>query len=372
MESGHRSDESLPRGDLQGAVQSVLDQAVANGSEKAIQLAVYLKGTLVVDAWAAPAGLHVDGNALFPAFSTGKGIAATAIHRLVERGVLSLDEPIARYWPEFGANGKGGITLRHALNHTAGVPQLPDVVREDPCNWDAICGAIAQLQPLHPPGERRHYHAVTYSWLLGEPARRAVGQGFATIIANEVCRPLGISGIFFGLPDAELPRVVDVEAAPPPPSNGPPPAPDPVAVAAIPAWMWPLEAWIRRPDVRRACIPASNGFMNARSIARHYAALLAPGVDGVCLLTPATVAAAVRPSPVPSELPGVVRCGLGYHLRGPDETPDTSFGHGGYGGSVGFADRGRGLALGGVKSLMGNDAVFTAALQAIERVLDAE
>jgi CubicO group peptidase (beta-lactamase class C family) len=364
-------DGQARRDDLQRTVQSILDRAVASGSEKAIQLAAYLDGKLIVDAWAAPPGLSIDGRTLFPAFSTGKGIAATTIHRLVERRVLSWDYPIAHYWPEFGINGKGGITLRHVLSHTAGLPQLPPVVNTEPGNWDAICRAIAELTPLHAPGEKRHYHAVTFSWLLGEPARRATGRDFASIIADEICRPLGIEGIFFGLPESELPRVLDAQALPPPPPSpsAAPPPPDPVAASAVPAWMWPLETWINRPDVRRACIPASNGFMNARSIARHYAALIGPGVDGARLLSPATVAAMTEPAFLEADAPGATRWGLGYMLQGPPEAPASIFAHGGYGGSIGLADVGRRLAVGGVKSLMGSSAAFDAALQAIRQAL---
>jgi len=64
------------RNDPQDAVQRVLDRAVAEGVEDAIQVAAYFGGALVVDAWAAPAGRRVHGRTLFPVFSTGKGVAA--------------------------------------------------------------------------------------------------------------------------------------------------------------------------------------------------------------------------------------------------------------------------------------------------------
>ena len=344
----------------QGDVQQVLDRAVLDGSESAVQVAAYLNGDLIVDAWAAPEALPVDGRTLFPFFSTGKGIAATAIHRLVERGVLSWDVPIAHYWPEFAAEGKQGITLRHALTHTAGLPMMPEsceAVRGG-ADWSAMCAFLAAAAPLHPPGAHRHYHAITYSWLVGETARRADGRDFGRIVAEEVCRPLGIDTLFFGLPAATRPLCVDAEqalpTAAPEPAAGPPPPPDPVAQRAIPPWVWPLEDWINRDDVRSACIPASNGFGNARAIARHYAALIGRGVDGVRLLTDATVAAATRwDVKTDGAVPGAGRWGLGYGLQGPDDAPGVEFGHGGYGGSTGFADVRHSLAVAVVKSRMG-------------------
>jgi CubicO group peptidase (beta-lactamase class C family) len=344
-----------------GEVQRVLDRAVLEGREGAVQVAVYLEGDLIVDAWAAPAARPVDGDTLFPLFSTGKGIAATAVHRLVERGVLSWDDPIARHWPEFAAHGKGEITLRHALNHTAGLPMMPeagDMIR--PADWDAMCSFLASAAPLHPPGAQRHYHAVTYSWLVGETARRADGRDFGRIVEEEVCRPLGISTLFFGVPAAMLPFCAGAEKALPPaaplPATAAPPAPDLVSQPAIPSWICPLEDWINREDIRRACIPASNGFGNARAVARHYAALTSKGAGGVRLLSDATITEATRWDAVAAvAAPGTGRWGLGYALLGPASEPGSEFGHGGYGGSIGFADLQRSMAVGIVKSRTGGD-----------------
>ena len=144
-------------GDARERVQAVLDELVDSGAERGLQVAIYVGGELVVDAWAGVAdpatGRLVDGDTLFTVFSTTKGIVATLIHILVERGLLEYDAPIARYWPEFGANGKEGITVRHALTHTAGIPQMPDGVEiADLCDWSSMCRRVADLGPLWPAG----------------------------------------------------------------------------------------------------------------------------------------------------------------------------------------------------------------------------
>src|ERR1700722_20865411 len=101
---------------MQNRIQTLLDCLVAEGKERGLQVAAYVDGKLVLNAWAgvadADSGRAVDADTLFPVFSTTKGMAATIIHLLVERGQLSYDEPIAKVWPEFGAHGTGGITLR--------------------------------------------------------------------------------------------------------------------------------------------------------------------------------------------------------------------------------------------------------------------
>jgi CubicO group peptidase (beta-lactamase class C family) len=149
--------------DVQSTMQRILDRMVEQG-ETGLQLAVWHRGTLVVDAWAGAPGRNIDGRSLFPIYSTGKGIAATAIHILVQRGILSWEDRIARWWPEFAANGKAEITLRQCLNHTAGMAMLhADGHMEDLADWDGMCHRFAAMAPLPAPGSERHYHAISYS-----------------------------------------------------------------------------------------------------------------------------------------------------------------------------------------------------------------
>jgi CubicO group peptidase (beta-lactamase class C family) len=136
--------------DVQGAVQTLLDALVRTNRERGLQVAVYLDGDLVVDAWAGLAdpatGQPVDGETLFTAFSATKGITATVIHLLAERGQLAYDDPVTTYWPEFAAHGKARITVRHVLTHTAGVPQMPRAIPVS--DWAGQCRATAALVPL--------------------------------------------------------------------------------------------------------------------------------------------------------------------------------------------------------------------------------
>lgn len=132
------------------AVDEHLARLVADGTELGIQLAAYVDGKLALDTWAGVAddetGRMVDGETIFTIYSATKGIVATAIHLLVERGKLRYDAPIAEYWPEFAANGKGAITLRHALSHQAGIPRLPaGTSRLATTDWNQISDNRAPL-----------------------------------------------------------------------------------------------------------------------------------------------------------------------------------------------------------------------------------
>jgi CubicO group peptidase (beta-lactamase class C family) len=340
----------------QSRIQSLLDRLTASGIQRGAQVAVYLKGKLIVDAWsgvADPAGEHpIHGDTLFPVFSVSKGMTATLLHQLVERDLVSYDTPINEVWPEFAVHGKDGITLRHCLNHTAGLAHLPgDISHSEIADWSHMCRLLADARPLTPPGAQGEYHAVTFGWLCGEVACRITGRDFQTLLADEISRPLGMGGsLFMGLPtacDALVATLEEPSAIPPAPGEYPP--------SPIPASLQPLHTFMNRPDMRRACVPASSGIMTARAIARHYAALLPDGVDGVELLPPHRVHLATELQVAPDATGADFRRYLGYALAEYPGAGPRAFGHGGYGGSTGFADPARGLAVGLTRNLF-NDS----------------
>lgn len=369
--------------ELQGEVQQIIERFITDGEEVGLQVAAYVDGQLVVDAWAGIAdettGRPVDGETLFTSWSTTKGFVATCVHILADRGKLDYDEPIATWWPEFAANGKGTATVRHALTHAVGVPQMPDdVTPEMMTNWDAMCAAIAALPPLWEPGTKTGYHAWTFGWINGEIIRRVDGRPIAQFAREELCAPLGIEDFYLGIPDAVEPRVAtlrqaddhvrDFASLPDLAARAMPPN---VTTAAV----------VNRPDFRRASIPGGGGIMNARAIARHYAMLAGHGeLDGVRILSPERIdIIRALQTDANDELFGTSeRKGLGYFLGGPVNEGGSAtagpnggaFGHGGNGGSYGFADPERRLAFGLTKNLMRSGAITqeTAAFQVAEAI----
>jgi CubicO group peptidase (beta-lactamase class C family) len=200
-----------------------------------------------------------------------------------------------------------------------------------------MCSKIADSRAATAPGETVEYHALTFGWILGELVRRIDSRDFSRFMHDEICSPLGIETMFCGLPDELHAAVAVLEEPNFQPVEGQ--APD--APQSVPSWIQPLANWMNDPRVRSICQPASNGIMNARAIARHYAALLPGGVDGVELLTPSRVQEACISS---SEIPGF---GLGYQIGILDpSTRPSVFGHCGHGGSVGAANPANGWALG--------------------------
>src|SRR4051812_37531327 len=135
-------------------------------------------------------------------FSTTKGVASTVIHRLADRGELAYDEPVASYWPEFGAGGKERVTVRDLLTHRAGLSSVRAVAAraEDLLDHIALEEKLAARTVRAPTG-RSAYHAITYGWLVAGLARRITGRGLAELARTEVTEPLGITGLHIGVPD---------------------------------------------------------------------------------------------------------------------------------------------------------------------------
>ncbi len=334
-------------------VRAVLESLVAETAEIGLQVAAYLDGELVIDAWAGMAdpdnGKAVDGDTLFMLSSTTKGVTATCLHLCVEKHGLSYDMPIVEVWPEFGAHGKEKATLRHALSHQTGVPQTPvGYTPEWLPDWDRMCRGIADLTPMFAIGERTAYHSLNYGHINGEILRRVDGRPIAQFLQEEICEPLGIDGAYLGVPDNELDRVAVL-------TDGPPAPPEYDArMVGEPAGSRVAEVFNRR-EVVQASVPGSGGLFSARGLARHYAMLAQWGeLDGVRVLPESRIRAGIELQSFEwDEIYRIrARRALGYR-RGIDTGPLASreaFGHVGGGGSFGYADPARKLAIGFAKN----------------------
>lgn len=342
-------------------VQHAIDAAIAAGREVGVQVAAYHRGELVVDAWGGLAdpdtGRKVDGDTLFNVYSVTKAVAATAVHMLADRGLLGYDTPVARYWPAYGAHGKDRTTVRDVLTHRACVPQMPDgVTPERMVDWDWMTAAIADLKPLAEPGTRTLYLSMTFGWILGELVRRVdpKHRSLGRFVREEIAQPLGIDDLWIGIPDEVEPRVArQIDAMVPVPAEYLPP----LFMASMPAAVALAPPVFERPDVRRAEVAGVGGIFNARSEARFWALLAQGGaLDGVRLLSEALVATlntpranSEEPDPVMFGFPIPITIG-GYWFGGAHppvcsvENP-RAICHPGQGGSIGWADPDRQLAV---------------------------
>jgi CubicO group peptidase (beta-lactamase class C family) len=198
-------------------VRKALARSVELG-ESGVAVAAVYKGQLIINAAAGVAKPEDQSLAttstLWPVFSVTKGVTALAVHIQAERGLLELDAPISRFWPEFAANGKESITIEQCLSHRAGIPQMPTgVTPELMANWDWMIEEIAKHTPVFPPGTCNAYHVLIWGWILGEVVRKTdpKKRPFADFVYDEICRPLDIRDFYLGVPDSELHRIATLK-----------------------------------------------------------------------------------------------------------------------------------------------------------------
>jgi len=323
---------------------------VARGTGSA--LAVYQHGAPVVDVWIGQrdrSGAPWERDTPCVAYSTTKGVVATAIHMLVDRGRIEYDAPIAEYWPRFSAD----VTVRDLLTHRAGLYDIRRLVSHarELLDWDAMLARLERAQP-EVRGPRSSYHGITFGYLAGGLVEKVTGVRLQDFVRRELAEPLGLDHFYVQTPEAARRVAARLCVAEHGAKRDFPPRwfrpPIPFAQALLPAGMYDLD--VSRDDVMAACIPSSNGVFTARALARMYAALANGGeLDGVRLLSRRTLERAIdqhvhgrdRVTWVPAEWR------LGYHRvhtarRAP---PKRGFGHDGYGGSGAWADPDLNLAM---------------------------
>lgn len=322
-------------------------------------LAVYLDGKPVVDVWTGWSDRA--GHTLWTAetgtmvFSATKGMAATVIHRLVDRGLIDYDEPVARYWPAFAANGKAAITVRDLMRHRAGLSHLHGASRAELLDHRLMEDRLAAAAPDHRAG-RPAYHALTFGWLMSGLARAVTGSDMGELIRSELAAPLDTDGLYLGRPPAAAPTRAAQIIMPQTSQHNPlfdrlgPRLAALQLSAGFGAMYFPglkavMQGQIPLLDTEA---PAVNGVTTARGLARMYGAIANGGaIDGTRFLSAELVAGLSGPRNLrPDRNLGVpLAFHLGYHAV-PIPGVMRGFGHVGLGGSLGWADPASGLAFG--------------------------
>ncbi|MGY6535510.1 MAG: serine hydrolase domain-containing protein [Pararhodobacter sp.] len=346
--------------------------------ERAASVHVIHRGHEVASLWGGIARGTDGGDAkpwaedsLCVVFSCTKAATAACIHLLAVRGLVQLDAPVADYWPAFADGGKGGITLRMVLDHSAGIPALPVPLKAD-CLTDHgyMVEQIAASEPLLPPGTRTAYHPVIGGFILAEVIRRVDGRSLGAFFDAEIARPLGLD-FWIGLPAEQEGRVALIEHFVP--SKGGAPTAFGTALREAGSlqnlfffnhgdWM---AKGVNRRDGREAEIGAASGVTNAAGLARFFEALRPGSPLGLDAATLAGFSQASSATHLDGMLLQPTRFGPGFMLamdnrrqNGPDAGDSfligrQAFGHVGAGGSFGFHDPEVELSMGYAMTQMG-------------------
>ena len=308
-------------------VAEALADELASGAETGAAIAVDIDGELVLDVW----GGYADAaktvawgkDTIVNVWSCTKTVTSLAALMLADRGVLDLDAPVAKYWPEFAANGKQDVRVRHLLSHTSGVAGWQDpMTTDDLFDWEKATSRLAAQAPWWEPGTASGYQALNFGFLIGELVRRTAGTTLKDFVRDQIARPLEADFQIGAQPEDDG-RIA--ELTPPPPFDIPfdalpednpmrktltNPAPE-ASIAHTAAW-------------RNADLGAVNGHGNARSLARMLSPISLGGkANGVELLSAPTLQ---RIFDVQSHGPDLVllaplKMGIGYGLSTPEVIP---------------------------------------------------
>lgn len=341
-------------------------------------VAVFAGERPVVDLWAGfrdrRRTLPWERDTIVPVFSSTKGMAAFTVAAAVSKGLLDYEQPVAKYWPEFAANGKDAVTVRQLIDHQAGLSGLSRTVRlPQIADLDGLATILAAQKPAWRPGTRHGYHAITLGLYQGELLRRVdrAGRTLGRIFAEDIAAPLGVD-FFIGLPaeqsmdriatmsatqgldvlryERDLPLRIGAEIY----------AKRGLSYAALTNPRCGAPARATRREFLEVELPGSNGVGNARALAKVYGA--AAGHTGALPIDDALLerlAAAETADDVPAE-DLVLHTRSRYHLgfrksRGSFRfgSDKRAYGTTGLGGSFGFADPATGLGFGYTMNRLG-------------------
>lgn len=324
-------------------VREAFEANFASGADVGASCCATLDGVTVVDLWDGFADEAKtrpwEKDTITNVFSTTKTMTALTALLIADRGELDFDAPVARYWPEFAANGKERIKVSHLMSHSSGLSGWKEPLKtEDLYDWEKMTSLLAEQAPLWEPGTASGYHTVTFGFLIGEVVRRITGKSLGTVFREEIAEPLD-ADFHIGLPASEDSRVAGIISWAVPQTAAKPVFSE---VQEITFMNMPFDAAIttRTRAWRAAEIPAVNGHGNARSIAEIHCILANGGVArGKRFMSEAGCRKALEqqiegPDLVMSHLPPA-RFGMGFALPGPLldlELPNPNTLHWGGGG----------------------------------------
>ncbi len=330
------------------AVKEVFASNLDSGDDVGASFAVSYRGEMVVDLWGGFQEPEKTQewlrDTIVNVYSTTKTVTTICLLVLVDRGLIDLDTPVSRYWPEFAVNGKESLPVRYLLSHSSGLAGWDETVTvADLFDWEKATGLLAAQAPWWEPGTRSGYHAVTYGFLLGEIVRRVTGKTPGDFLETEIAHTLG-ADFHIGVDEEDDHRVAFLI----PPSTTPQNqngnahhlyterASIPHRVFSNPVV---TPSALRNRKWRAAEIPAINGHGNARSVVKINSLLANAGeFEGTKLLSTETIKKVMTEQCYGPDLVlfTPVRWGLGFALTSKEMpvgvNPNTLW-WGGYGGS---------------------------------------
>lgn len=330
------ANEFLP---AQKQLSSTFDRLIRKDKKIGAQFVVIKDGKIIIDRWGGSADFRhrvpVLPTTKFQAFSISKSLIAACILRLVDSGKIQLDGKVAEYWPEFGENGKGGISIRQVLLHQAGLPRrgiYQQIINIG--DLERNISDLAKQYPEYPPGEKTAYHVLNFGFILGEVIDKISGNSLEEFLLTEFSLPLGLKDTSMTLSTQNLDQSARI-------SSG--------TIDQLPvAWFY------NSRKLKQAVIPGGSLHTTARNLAVFFQMLLNEGrYGGIQFLKSKSIqeATSLGYEGYDASYERITRWGLGFNLGGEhdlnNDIPDgmgmgssvETFGHYGQRSSAAWADK---------------------------------
>jgi len=320
-------------------VKKIFESYFLNQEEIGASFAIYKEGKPLIDLWGGQKNKNNknwEENTIVNVFSATKGIYEIVISILIDQNILDLEKPVSYYWEAFKQSNKREITLKHILSHQSGLYRFKEkITQEDLLDWDKIINILENQDPDHPCGQQTYYHAKTHGFLIGEIIKKTTKKSLGELTSELISKKLGLD-FFIGTPKNKLSTIAFLYED----KN------ETKISSEFDAFNNPKHeiSFYNKENWQTTEIPSMNGHGNARSIAKIYDIFVNDLIlEKNILLSKSSIKKCLNEniSRIDESLILPIRWSeVGLILRGGwlFGKNKESFGHNGWGGSLGFAD----------------------------------
>jgi len=321
------------------SVKKIFENYFLKQEEIGASFAIYKEGKPLIDLYGGfknKNNKNWEENTIVNVFSATKGIYEIIVSILIDQNILDLEQSVSYYWDAFKKSNKREIKLKHILSHQSGFYRFKEkILQEDLLDWNKIISVLENQEPDHRPGEKTYYHAKTHGFLIGEIIRKTTKKSLGQLLDGIISKKLKLD-FFIGTPEDQMSNIAHLYQDISEKNNS----------SDFNAFNNPEHNinFYNTKSWQAAEVPSMNGHGNARSIAKIYDVIANDLVlNRKILLSQKSIEKCLKENSnrIDQSLNLPIRwTDIGLILRGGwlFGKNKESFGHNGWGGSIGFAD----------------------------------
>jgi len=327
-------------------VKKIFEDYFLKQEEIGASFAVYKEGKPLIDlhgGFKDKSNNNWEENTIVNVFSATKGIYEIIVSILIDQNILDLEKPVSYYWDAFKQSNKREIKLKHILSHQSGLYRFKEKITQlDLLDWNKIITILENQEPDHKCGEKTYYHAKTHGFLIGEIIKKTTKKSLGGLVSELLSKKLGLD-FFIGTTKSQLSNIAFLYED----------KTETKISSEFNAFNNPEYDinFYNKQKWQTAEVPSMNGHGNARSMAKIYDIfvndlilekniLLSKSSIKKCLIEGTSRIDESLMMPIRWSQVGLIL--RGGWLFGKNK---ESFGHNGWGGSLGFADPTLGIGV---------------------------